>query len=49
MDRQEILAEINRLERQKKSQPELSPYLNEEITKLCDKLRQPGFQPRRVV
>lgn len=49
MDRQAILAEIKRLEAQKEREPHIAGYLNEQITLLCDKLRQPGFQPRRVV
>lgn len=49
MDRQAILSEINRLEAQKGREPHAAVYLNEQITKLCDKLRQPSYSPRKVV
>lgn len=49
MDREATLAEIKRLEAQKAREPQSSVYLNEEITRLCDQLRQPSFSPRKVV
>ena len=49
MDRQSILSEIARLEAQKAREPHMTSGLNDQITRLCDKLKQPAFSQRKVV
>lgn len=50
MSREEILAEIRSLERQKQGNPALSVHFDVQITALCDKLKAiRPFMPRKVV
>jgi hypothetical protein len=50
MNREAILAEIRQLEAQKRSNPQFAHGLNDQITKLCDRLKgAQDFEPRKVV
>ena len=50
MTRAAILAEIKRLERDRDQNPGHERAFNDQITKLCDRLKGIGkFEPRKVV